>query len=253
MMDMNQPLISVVIPAYRCADTVRTAIDSALAQDVSLEVLVLDDCPSEPIGSVMEAYRGDSRVRYIQNQQNLGAAQCRNKGIALAKGKYIAFLDADDWWLPGKLRKQLTALERSGCVLCATARELVKADGKTTGKVFPVQQRITYRQLLQHNSICCSSVLMRADVAREFPMHHADSHEDYIMWLEILRKYGTACGVNEPLVKYRLSSTGKSGSKLHSAKMTWMVYRYMGFGPLKSAICFCSYAANGLWKYFLKK
>ena len=80
-------------------------------------------------------------------------------------------------------------------------------------------------------------------------MEHEDSHEDYITWLKILKKYGRACGVNEPLLKYRLSTTGKSGSKWKSAGMTWKVYRYMGFGLIKSFFCFCSYAIHGVWKY----
>ena len=58
-------------------------------------------------------------------------------------------------------------------------------------------------------------------------MEHEDSHEDYIMWLKILDRYGEACGINEPLLKYRMSSKGKSGSKLKSARMTMKVYRYM--------------------------
>ena len=81
-------------------------------------------------------------------------------------------------------------------------------------------------------------------------MGHEDSHEDYIMWLQVLRKYGDARGINEPLLRYRLSNTGKSGSKLHSAKMTFMVYRYMGFSMPKSLLCFASYAINGVKKYY---
>lgn len=135
--------------------------------------------------------------------------------------------------------------------MCATARELMNADGALTGRIIPVKEQITYDILLRHNSISCSSVLIRTEVAREFPMKHEDSHEDYIMWLEVLRKYGTASGINEPLLKYRLSSSGKSGNKLKSAWMTFTVYRYMGFSIGKSLACFCSYMVNGIKKYYL--
>lgn len=80
-------------------------------------------------------------------------------------------------------------------------------------------------------------------------MHHDDSHEDYLMWLEILKKYGTGCAINEPLLKYRISNTGKSGNKLNSAKMTFLTYRYMGFGRLRSCLYFVGYAFHGLRKY----
>lgn len=249
-MRMNEPLISVVIPAYNCAAHIGTAMDSALNQQVALEILVLDDGSSDDLEAVMARYRDHDAVRYLKNPHNMGAAATRNRGVQLARGQYVAFLDADDYWTEGKLLKQLKALEETGCVLCCTARELMTPEGELTGRVFPVKQLITYRELLKHNCISCSSVLIRTDVAREFPMHHDDSHEDYIMWLEVLRKYGTACGINEPMLKYRLSDTGKSGSKLQSAKMTFMVYRYMGFGMAKSVACFCSYAFHGVKKYF---
>lgn len=247
---MSEPLISVVIPAYNCAGAIGRAIDSALAQKVALEILVLDDGSSDGLEAVMAGYEGNEAVRFAKNEKNLGAAATRNRGVTLARGKYVAFLDADDYWTEDKLVRQLALIEQTGCVLCCTARELMTPEGELTGKVIPVKEKISYRELLKHNSINCSSVLILTDVAREFPMHHDDSHEDYIMWLEVLRKYETACGINEPMLKYRLSNSGKSGNKLHSAKMTFMVYRYMGFGVVKSMVCFCSYAFHGVKKYF---
>ena len=247
---MSEPLISVVIPAYNCAGVIGRAIDSALAQKVALEILVLDDGSSDGLEAVMAGYEGNEAVRFAKNEKNLGAAATRNRGVTLARGKYVAFLDADDYWTEDKLVRQLALIEQTGCVLCCTARELMTPEGELTGKVIPVKEKISYRELLKHNSINCSSVLILTVVARDFPLHLDDSHEDYIMWLEVLRKYETACGINEPMLKYRLSNSGKSGNKLHSAKMTFMVYRYMGFGVVKSMVCFCSYAFHGVKKYF---
>ena len=173
----------------------------------------------------------------------------RNRGVKLAKGDYIAFLDADDWWEKGKLKEQLKCLEETGYVLCSTGRELIRSDGSSTGRTIPVKEKITYRELLKHNSINCSSVVIRTDVAREFPMEHDDSHEDYITWLKVLRKYGYAVGIDKPYLKYRLSEGGKSRNKLKSAVMTYNVYRYAGYGRIKSCIFFCSYALHGIWKY----
>lgn len=249
----EQPLVSVVIPAYRCSATLAASIDSALAQDVPLEILVIDDCPDEPVAQVMEQYRDNPAVKYLCNPVNLGAAETRNQGINQAKAPYIAFLDSDDLWRPGKLKKQLDALERTGYILCCTARELMTPQGVFTGKVIPVQEEITYKDLLKHNCINCSSVVIRTEAARKFPMSNAESHEDYITWLRVLSHYGNACGINEPLLQYRLSNTGKSGSKLQSAKMTFMVYRHMGFGIGKSLLCFCSYALHGVKKYLFTK
>ena len=248
------PLVSVIIPVYSGSRYLPRAIDSALRQDVPGEIIVINDASPEDVDSVIAPYLDRGEVIYLKNAQNMGAAESRNRGVGHARGKYVAFLDADDYWEPQKLRKQLAALEKTGYVLCATGRELILPDGSSTGRVISAPETITYRDLLKHNCISCSSVVIRTEVAREFPMHHAhDSHEDYIMWLEVLRKYGFACGVNQPLLKYTVSTQGKSGTKLKSAAMTYRVYQYMGFSPVQSALCFCSYALHGVWKHYIKK
>lgn len=245
----EQILVSVVMPAYNCSSTIGKAIDSALCQKVPLELLVLNDQSPDDLDMVMEKYRELPQVRYFKNEKNLGAAATRNRGVGLAQGKYVAFLDADDWWAEGKLETQLARMEQEQAVLCSTARELATPDGRLTGRVIGVRERITYRSLLLHNCINCSSVVLLAEVAREFPMEHEDSHEDYIAWLGILKKYGSGVGVNEPLLKYRLTASGKSGSKLKSARMTYRAYRYAGFGRAAACFWFCAYAVNGVRKY----
>ena len=248
------PAVSVIIPVYSGSRYLPRAIDSALSQNVPREIIVINDASPEDVDSVIAPYLDTGDVIYLKNPQNIGAAESRNRGVRHALGKYVAFLDADDYWEPQKLRKQITLLEKNDYVLCATGRELILPDGSSTGRVISVPETITYRDLLKHNCINCSSVVIRTEVAREFPMHHAqDSHEDYIMWLEVLRKYGIACGINEPLLKYTVSTQGKSGTKLKSAGMTYRVYQYMGFSPVKSALCFCSYALHGVWKHYIKK
>lgn len=255
-MSVQDILVSVIIPAYNCAGTIALALDSALMQDVPLEILVIDDGSKDDLDGVMARYETYQQVRFLKNSQNLGAAETRNRGVSLAKGAYVAFLDADDYWEKGKLKKQLALIEEKNTVLCSTARELMQPDGTRTGYVIPVKPEYTYKDIRLNNEINCSSVLLRTEVAKEFPMRHDDGHEDYLMWLEILRKYERGCAVNEPLLVYRVSNTGKSGSKWHSAGMTYRTYRHMGYGTLRSALYFVSYALHGVKKYllwFLKK
>ncbi|WP_095173924.1 MULTISPECIES: glycosyltransferase family 2 protein [Blautia] len=246
---MKKPLISVIIPAYNCAGYISQAIDSVLCQRVSLEIIVIDDCSRDNLDEVMEKYRDSPVLFYVKNRVNMGAAQSRNRGMSMASGEYIAFLDGDDYWEPDKLEKQLKVIQNSNAVLCCTARELITGEGRPTGRTIPVKEKIIYTDLLKHNCINCSSVLIKTQVAREFPMCYEESHEDYIMWLRILKKYNMAYGINEPLLKYRISNKGKSGDKFHSARMTFKVYRYMGFGYIKSILCFISYTFHGIWKY----
>ncbi len=244
-----EPLVSVIIPAFNSTGYIDKAIQSVLNQQVPLEILIIDDHSSDQLEDTLKQYEDLPEIRYYRNSHNMGPAASRNQGVSLARGKYVAFLDADDWWTDDKLEKQLARLKETGAVLCCTARELVSHSGRPTDKVIPVAEQVTYKMLLRHNSINCSSVVLLRSIAEEFPMEHEDAHEDYITWLRILRKYGFAVGINEPLLKYRLSRNSKSGSKLQSASMTFKVYRYMGFNIFRCCSCFISYALHGIIKY----
>lgn len=246
---MKQPLVSVIMPVHNGEKYIKEAVDSVFIQNVPLELLVIDDGSTDHTREVLAAYMGREDFLYLKNKNNMGAASSRNKGVAQAKGKYIAFLDADDLWEKGKLEMQLKLLEQTGYVLCSTGRELINPDGSPAGKYIPVKERITYRELLKHNSINCSSVVIKREAMLAYPMDHDDGHEDYITWLKILRKYRIGAGINQPLLKYRLSEQGKSRNKMKSAAMTYKTYRYMGFGIVKSTVLFVSYALHGLWKY----
>lgn len=245
--------ISVIIPVYNGATTISYALDSALIQDGVKEILVIDDCSTDTTKNVVRSYcQKTSLVHYVKNQTNSGAAFSRNQGVKLATGEYVAFLDADDYWSEGKLKDQLLFMQKTKAVLSSTARELLKSDGTPTSHIIPIQEHITYQELLKHNSLSCSAVLAKREVLLEFPMEHEDSHEDYITWLKIVKKYGFAVGLNKPYLKYRLSNTSKSGSKFKSAKMTFKVYRYLGLSFPKSVLCFISYTWQGIKKYYLK-
>lgn len=246
---MSDPLVSVVIPAYNCGRYIRQAVDSVYRQQVPLELIVVDDHSTDDTEERLEAYMPRPDFHYVKNEANQGVAASRNRGVSMARGKYVAFLDSDDWWGDGKLKEQMRVMQESRAVLCSTGRELMRPDGESTGRYIGVKARVTYRELLKHNSINCSSVLLLTGVAREFPMCHDQSHEDYITWLKILRKYGWARGIDKPYLKCRLSAGGKSRDKLRSARMTFQVYRHMGYGWIKSCLFFISYAIHGVYKY----
>ena len=246
------PVVSVVIPAWGAEAYLEKAVSSVLLQQVPLEILIIDDCSPDRTGEAADALSQahPGKIRVFHNAADIGVAGTRNVGIRAAKGTYIAFLDADDWWAEGKLERQISLLEETGAVLCGTGRELMRPDGSSTGRTIGMPARVSYRQLLNGNVIACSSVVMRADAAKEFEMCRDDLHEDYILWLRVLEKYGDACGIDAPLLKTRLSEGGKSRDKRKSAKMTYGVYRYLGLGRLEAAWHFLHYAAAGLKKYY---
>lgn len=250
---MKDVLVSVVMPVYNCEKYIGTAIESVLVQSVPLELLVIDDNSADKTAECIRSFLDDERVIYIHNGKNLGVAASRNKGIELAKGKYIAFLDADDYWTEDKLLRQVSLMEKENVVLSSTGRELMDENGKLSGKIIGINKEIRYKDLLKGNVLNTSGVMVLAAVAKKYPMVQDHLHEDYIMWLSILKEYGNAYGINEPLLKYRVMKGTKSANKLKSAKMTYGVYRYIGFGRIKAFYHFCFYAVNGIIKYYLSR
>lgn len=241
--------ISVIIPVYNGEKYLKKAIDSVLYQTVPCEIIVVDDGSKDRTAEFVRSYVEAGKVRCLFNETNMGVAYSRNLGVQESNGTYVAFLDADDYWDKSKLERQLKLLKNSQAALCCTARELMTAEGTLTGRMLHVPEKIDYKMLLKHNCIACSSVLMKRDIALEFRQEHDEAHEDYIMWLKILKQHPYAVGINEPLLKYRMNPAGKSGNKWKSAKMTYKVYQYIGLNRVQRVYYFISYALHGIFKY----
>lgn len=250
---MNNPIVSVIIAAYNCSSYIDETIDSVFFQNFNCELIVVNDCSNDNTRDVLKKYNNIENYIYIENEKNLGVAQSRNIGVLKAKGKYIAFLDADDKWERNKLEKQISLMESKKCVLSYTARQLMDNNGNLTGRIMHVPEKISYKKLLTHNIISCSSVILLKDVSLEFPMCHDELHEDYLNWLTILKKYKYAYGINEPLLIYRLNPKGRSSNKIKSAKMTYGIHRYMGNGVFKSAFYTIYHLTNKSISYFISK
>lgn len=259
--DRQNPVwISVIMPAYNSAAYIRQAIQSVYDQTIQepLELIVIDNGSSDETLSLIreekrrweQSGRAD-RVLCLLHNELPGVSKTRNMGMQYAKGKYLAFLDSDDLWDREKLEKQMHLFEEHpACRLVCSGRELIRADGTATGRVIPVPEKIDYTMLLRGNQINCSSVVIEKELALRYPMEHDDSHEDYIMWLRILKEGGYATAVNEPLLKTRLSAGGKSRNKIRSAYMTWKVYRYVGLSIPETCFYFLHYMIAGFRKYY---
>lgn len=247
---MDDILVSVVMPVYNGEKFIGEAIQSVLVQKVPLELIIIDDNSKDGTKEQVQRFCKDERVIYIRNEKNLGVAASRNKGVELARGKYIAFLDADDYWTKDKLEKQTMLMEEKDCVISSTGRELMDENGNLTGRVIGIKEEVSYKDLLKGNVLNTSGVMVLTSVARRYPMVQDHLHEDYIMWLSILKDYGKALGINAPMLKYRVMKGTKSANKLKSAKMTFGVYRYMGLNVCQAFYYFCFYAIHGILKYY---
>ena len=244
-------MVSIVMPAYNAARFIGDAIRSVQAQTVEdWELLVIDDGSRD--GTVRLAERlasADSRIRLLKNERNRGVSETRNRGVRKARGEWVAFLDSDDLWREDKLERQLALIEaHPGAALTYTASAFMDEDGKPYDYVLPAREEISYKELLRHNLLSCSSVMARRDVLLRHPFPGDAMHEDYAVWLEILKEVPCACGVNEPLLIYRMYPGSKSGNRLNSARMLYRTYRHAGCGPLRSGAMLLPYTLYSVRK-----
>jgi len=249
----QKPMCSVVMPAYNSERFIADALDSALGQTLhDIEILVVDDCSKDKTAEIVAHYaESDQRVKYLKQEQRMGAAAARNRAIAAARADWIAFLDSDDIWLSDKLERQMIYCLEADTSLCFTAARFINDDGSHTNRIPPIPLSVDYAHLLRGNVMVTSSVVTKKESLLHYPMERDDLHEDYITWLRILKHYGPATGIDEPLVHYRLTHGSKSRSKLKSAKKTWGSYRLMGLSFPKASIVFLGYIRHGLKRYYI--
>lgn len=247
----NEPLISVVIPAYNCERFIGKTLDSVLNQTYeNLEAIVVNDCSTDLTEEIVKQYaEKDKRVRYLKNAKNCGVSYSRNLGVRQATGEWIALVDSDDYWQREKLTQQMERIGQTNGFMCSTARILIDEEGRPLGRTIPVPDMITYEMLLRTNYIVCSSVLVKKSILNEFPMDHDELHEDYVCWLQISQKYGAIAGMNEQAVYYRVSKTSKAGNKWKSFLMQKKSYQYLGITFWKKWSYLLSYSVNGVRKY----
>jgi glycosyltransferase involved in cell wall biosynthesis len=221
----NQPLVSVITPAYNAEKYIESTINSVIQQKYkNWEMIIIDDCSKDNTYEIIKkCAREDSRIKIEKNERNLGVSDTRNKGINLAKGKYISFLDADDLWHKDKLEKQIKFMEKNNISLCYTGYIKINADGTIRGEI-KVPEKLNYKELLKNCLIGFLTATYNRDSLREFYFKKTKA-EDYIFWLEIMKKLDFAYGIPEPLAYYRVLDNSRSSNKIDIVKYHWKIYR----------------------------
>lgn len=249
---MEQDLISIVIPVYRAEQYIEETMDCVRAQTYPhWELLLVEDCGPDRSREVIEEYikrTGDDRIRLLTHPTNLGAARARNLGVNEAKGRYLAYLDADDLWTPDKLEKELAFLKEKQAAFVFTGYEFADENGKGTGKIVRVPETITYKEALKNTTIFTSTVMFDMEkLPKEQLQMPLIKSEDTALWWKILRQGTVACGLNENLVKYRRAGKSLSSNKLEALRRIWNLYRKAeGMSIPTSAMHFCFWAVNAV-------
>lgn len=239
---------SVIIPAYNSEKYIEESIYSTLNQTIKpTEIIIIDDSSTDSTPEIVEEIAKEQpEIRLIRNEQNLGVAQSRNKGLENIHGDYIAFLDADDLWKTEKMEKQLAFMEENQLALSFTSYQLIDSNGKSLHKVRKIPKNSSFAELLKHNYIGPSTAVISKKIAQTIRFEKDFFHEDYIYFLSILKDEKRVAGLDEILVEYRVHDTNRNKNKLHAAQGRWAVYRnYLHLNVFQSIYYFCIYAFYG--------
>lgn len=206
-------LVSVIMPVYNSRKYLAPAIESILHQThTNLELIIIDDCSSDDSLEIAESYQiRDNRVRIIANSKNKKQAYCRNIGIELSSGDYIAFLDSDDIACENRIQLQLEYLQNNpDCVGCGSHGEYIDKDGNLSGRYItpPVNYPLIKAEaFFGDNPFIQSSMMLRKDILNKYNLRYDESYggiaEDYQFWLQILKNDLKLLNINKPLVYYR--------------------------------------------------
>lgn len=245
-------LVSIIMPMYNAEKYIASSIESVLSQTYALwELIVIDDCSSDKSLNIVKVYaKKHKKIKLLCLKKNQGVAQARNEGIKMACGRYIAFLDSDDVWLPKKLEHQIEFMYKKQAAISYTQYRQFTNNIDSCGKLIDVNEKINYQNLLKGNIIGCLTVMIDRNFVTEIHMP-SERHEDYITWLNILKKNVYAYGLKQDLARYRKSLNSLSGNKFKSLLWTWNIYRRVeNISLLKSIWYFSHYIINGIKKHF---
>ena len=222
---MREGLVSVIIPAYNCERFISETIESVIAQTYpDWEMVIIDDKSTDRTEEIIESYaRKDGRIRFYRNESNIGAAETRNKGMELAEGEFMAFLDSDDLWAPKKLEKQIDFMRKNDHAFTCTSYEHISEEGEKTGRVFSPRQKANYRQVVLYNSVGNLTVVYNVKKLGKFTAPNVFAREDYGLWLSILKKEDYIWGLPEVLAYYRIRKASCSRNKFRMVKYQWIL------------------------------
>lgn len=250
--ELTPHLVSIITPAYNSAHFLPTLLESVKNQTyVNWELLiVIDNGTTDDTAAMVTRWSAeDPRIKLLQVPAGKGLALSRNFALKSANGQYVAFLDSDDFWLPEKLKKQIEFMKSQQLAISCTGYCRISEDLKQVGHYISVPNPITYKTLLINNVMGCLTVMIDQTVTGPLAMLET-KHEDYLLWLAILKKGLMAGGLDQDLARYRIVKNSRSANKLEMIKYRWKILtQYERISFLESAHYLFLYGLTSLKKY----
>lgn len=246
------PLVTIITPVYNSARWLREMLLSVQEQTLSdWELILADDGSTDESVRIAElAAAADSRIRLLRQPCNGGPGAARNRALGMAHGRFIAFLDADDLWLPEKLERCIRFMEAHGYGFIYHDYRQISAEGTRVGARVRGPAALDLRTLHTERGVgCLTVVLERERVGQfQFPQDGARLQEDFCAWASLVRNGHLGHRLAEDLARYRLQPHSRSSNKLVSARDTWRVYRDYSHLPVaRAAWWWTLYAWNAFW------
>lgn len=224
----NNPLVSIITPSYNSENYISQTIQSVQSQTMKdWEMIIIDDHSQDFTYDIcLQFSEIDSRIKVFKQKTGLkGAAHARNTAIEKANGRYIAFLDSDDLWIPDKLSIQLSFMAERKSAFSFSRYQHIDPDGKLLRQAAKVPNTLTYSDLLRTCPIGCLTAIYDAGLLGKQYMPDLDKGQDYALWLQILKKTPVAHGIDAILGQYRTGRPSLSSNKISKALSIWKLYR----------------------------
>lgn len=246
------PVVSIITPCYNAESYLSHTIESVLNQSFKdWEMIIVDDCSTDNSQQIIERYSAeDSRIKYFKTDTPSGSPSLpRNIGLDNAKGKYIAFLDADDLWYPDKLEKQLKFMETKAYSFVYSDYEKMNYLGDRNNRLIKMPLSSSFWDVLETCTIPCLTVLMTKNIIGNTRFKSIPK-EDFAFWLDILKKGVNAYNIGEVLAIYREQQQSRSSNKLNMIKNQWLVLREIeGVKPVVASYFMFQYLFHGFFKF----
>lgn len=231
-------LISVVVPVYNAEKFLERMIQSVENQTLNdWELLLIDDCSVDESWKIMHQNEG-KKIRCFRCEENKGPAHARNIGIKMAEGRYLAFLDADDFWKADKLEKQVAFMQQNSYAFTFTGYEFADENGRPKDIPVHAPAKVEYSDILKSSTIAPSTTMFDRQYISDdlLKMPEGIAREDAATWLKILKNGFCAYGLDEVLTVYCRHRGAYSGNKLRAVLGKWQIYHEVeGFAAPKAA------------------
>lgn len=246
-------LVSIITPTYNCAKFIEETIRSVQTQTYqNWEMIISDDCSTDNTREVIASYlESDKRIKYICNEKNSGAAITRNNALREAKGRWIAFLDSDDLWLPEKLERQIAFMETNNYSFSFHKYAEIDEMSQPLGIVVSGPKRISKIGMYAYCWPGCLTVMYDAVIVGLVQIADIKKNNDYAMWLKAIHKSNCYL-LPENLAKYRRGRAGSISTHSYSALIKWH-YKLFRQAERKSAITSCLFTMGNLCCGIIKK